>query len=181
MWTITSEFHLQICKLSSLVRVTDLSLGEIHSQWDFTCLVKFMHVNLYGFFFPMKCQIWFAIAHLLLPLLAGCLITLRERESDFFAAIWEINKCFHRLLFFSLRRVAQAEEVMRSLNHTDNMTSMMTWCILWNSLNKLLCPLFLLSEYSYEHGFWYLGWVFLLSGFPEISCINTFLYDFGLN
>lgn len=102
-----------------------------------------------------------------------------ESESDFFSfvlfcffvtAIWEINKCFCCLFLFS-PPAHGFWGAMRSLNHNDNITAgMMTrgsYCE--NSLNKLLCPLFLLSGYecSYDLSFWYLGWVFLQCKLPR--------------
>lgn len=101
------------------------------------------------------------------PFLLQAVSSFSVWEWEWFAtAIWEINKCFHRL--FSLS-TGTGWGGMRSLNHADNITSMMTRFILWNSLNKLLCPLVLLSsyEYSYEHRFWYLGWVFLHCKLPR--------------
>lgn len=137
-----------------------------------------MRLHLYKF--PMKYVIWCVLAHLLPPpvLLLQAVSSLSLWEWEWFllfcfffvTAIWEINKCFCCLFLFS-PPAHGFWGAMRSLNHNDNITAgMMTrgsYCE--NSLNKLLCPLFLLSGYecSYDLSFWYLGWVFLQCKLPR--------------
>lgn len=96
-------------------------------------------------------------------------LSLWERDR-FAAAVWEINRFF--FFFFT----DTGGGAVSSLTHNDNMRAAQAGFILWNSLNKLLCPLFLLSvcEYSYDLCFWYLGWVFFSVNFPETLCMRSF-------
>lgn len=130
-------------KVDSEAAHTALPVGKYTLQRDCTCSAKCVHL----YRLCVKCVLSQAVSSL----------SLWEGEW-FAAAIWEMNKCFSGCCAGTGWGT-----------HTDNISNRLG-LILWNSLNKLLCPLFLWSgyEYSYDLSFWYLEWVFLQGKLPKI-------------